>query len=87
MNDILDCKKPEYIGDMFCDDITNNFECNFDGGDCCDPYSFYFACHHCICFDMTELENENTINPDPNTSNSIGTKLFSIAQPFNIFSM
>ena len=23
------------IGDGFCNDETNNFDCNYDGGDCC----------------------------------------------------
>ena len=51
-----DCPKPEYIGDMFCDDVTNTKGCNYDGGDCCNPYSFFFMCHHCVCFDMPNLE-------------------------------
>ena len=24
-----------FVGDGFCDDETNNEDCNFDGGDCC----------------------------------------------------
>ena len=51
---------------MFCDDITNNHECGMDGGDCCDSHSFFFACHHCVCFDMSEYDvDENTINSNP----------------------
>ena len=51
-----DCPHPEYIGDMFCDDVTNIQGCNYDGGDCCDPYSFFFLCHHCVCFHMPKPE-------------------------------
>ena len=24
-----------WVGDGFCDDMTNSFQCNYDGGDCC----------------------------------------------------
>ena len=27
-----------WISDGYCDDINNNFECSFDGGDCCNNY-------------------------------------------------
>ena len=32
---IGDFCEPTWIGDGFCDDPTNNNECNYDGGDCC----------------------------------------------------
>ena len=32
---IPDCTQPTLIGDGFCNYETNNFQCNFDGGDCC----------------------------------------------------
>ena len=59
------CEKPEYIGDMFCDDVTNTKGCNYDGGDCCDPYSFFFLCHHCVCFDMPEVKNSEYVDTGP----------------------
>ena len=31
------CVLHEWVGDTFCDDNTNNVDCNFDGGDCCGP--------------------------------------------------
>ena len=27
-----------WITDGYCDDLNNNFECSFDGGDCCNNY-------------------------------------------------
>lgn len=31
--------KPNFISDGRCDEVNNNEECGFDGGDCCDPYA------------------------------------------------
>ena len=28
-----------WIGDSFCDDENNVAECEFDGGDCCEPHA------------------------------------------------
>ena len=30
-----DCASPEIIGNDYCNDETNNEDCNYDGGDCC----------------------------------------------------
>ena len=66
-----DCPKPDYIGDWFCDDITNIPECNFDGGDCCHVDSFTFSCDFCICYmhNLTTSTNTNaskfTMWPEP----------------------
>ena len=44
------CEAPlSYIGDKECDDITNNAECNFDGGDCCMDVVSTEYCTECIC--------------------------------------
>merc|ERR1712021_244340 len=59
----------QWIGDNYCDDVNNNPECDFDGGDCCqeapangwDQY-----CEDCECFDMpetTEPPMETTEEP------------------------
>merc|ERR1711962_1102024 len=29
------CSKPEYAGDIHCDDGNNNADCNWDNGACC----------------------------------------------------
>ena len=31
----------EWVGDGICDFILNNEGCDYDGGDCCDDYSYY----------------------------------------------
>ena len=44
----------EWIGDNFCDDINNNMDCSYDGGDCCascgDVVNTLF-CSACTCLD------------------------------------
>ena len=37
------------IGDGFCDDLTNNKECEYDGGDCCGDYIDKTYCSQCTC--------------------------------------
>ena len=59
-----------YIGDGFCDDLTNVAECNHDGGDCCGDDVKTDYCTDCIC----HLTTANPINPttdvpiDPTTA-------------------
>ena len=38
-----------WIGDAYCDDINNNLDCNFDGGDCCGSNVNTEYCTECIC--------------------------------------
>ena len=35
---------PSLVGDGFCNDETNIFECGFDGGDCCSSYVNTYNC-------------------------------------------
>ena len=42
---------PHWIGDGYCDDETNNADCNFDGGDCCGPNVNTQWCAQCICYE------------------------------------
>ena len=37
------------MGDGYCDDLTNNKECNYDGGDCCGPNPQTMFCIICQC--------------------------------------
>ena len=57
------------IGDNFCEDITNTKECNYDGGDCCNPNAYYLEsfCTDCKCLegkDENNVENENSLPSD-----------------------
>ena len=47
--------------DGFCDDITNTKECNYDGGDCCDPNAIYSESY---CTDCKCLEGVNSLPSD-----------------------
>ena len=40
-----------WINDGFCDDINNNFDCNFDGGDCCGSNVIQGLCIQCQCLE------------------------------------
>ena len=37
------------IGNGFCNDETNNMECDYDGGDCCGTCVFTEYCSNCDC--------------------------------------
>ena len=43
------CAIPDWIGDGYCDDETNNDGCNFDGGDCCGSNVNTEYCTECQC--------------------------------------
>ena len=45
----LDCSYLELIGDGFCNDETNNENCNYDGGDCCVNVNTDH-CSECKCY-------------------------------------
>ena len=37
------------VGNGFCNDETNNPDCNFDGGDCCVVNANTNSCSECAC--------------------------------------
>ena len=41
----------DWFADRFCDDSLNNFECGYDGGDCCfkKKYNWDQYCQDCQC--------------------------------------
>ena len=39
------------VGNGYCFDATNNANCNFDGGDCCNPNANTDWCQDCICYE------------------------------------
>ena len=47
------CIYTSWIGDGECDDLTNNAECNWDGGDCCPDQNpnpdWDDKCSECLC--------------------------------------
>ena len=53
------------IGDLVCDDWTNNPECEFDGEDCCNPNSDFSHCINCEClhWDNYTLSVSDTTHP------------------------
>ena len=69
-----------WTGDNYCDDINNNMECGYDGGDCCgcDVYTDY--CTECQCLDPNEIgagtNCSQTTTTIPTTSGGGGTYLF-----------
>ena len=46
---VLECSNISLVGDGFCNDETNHFNCNYDGGDCClnDNKDY---CSECVCY-------------------------------------
>ena len=40
-----------WIGDNYCDDMNNNMECNYDGGDCCGLSVNTQYCTYCQCIE------------------------------------
>ena len=53
---------------MYCDDINNNMDCNFDGGDCCGPNVNTQYCSDCQCLDPNG--NSTTGGPPAPTSST-----------------
>ena len=39
----------EWISDGFCDDMNNNEDCDYDGGDCCGTLTNKEFCLECLC--------------------------------------
>ena len=47
------CDLRDQIGDGFCNDETNNPNCEYDGGDCCGDDVDETYCTYCYCFSGT----------------------------------
>ena len=43
------CPNPDWSEDLYCDDVTNNEMCDWDGGACCLPEIKDSYCELCIC--------------------------------------
>ena len=43
------CNNVALVGNGFCNDVTNNADCNYDGGDCCVLDANTNSCSECVC--------------------------------------
>ena len=43
------CDNVALVGNGFCNDETNNPDCNYDGGDCCIVNANINSCSECVC--------------------------------------
>ena len=46
---LVDCNQPNLIGDGYCNDEVNIFDCDYDGGDCCGSCINTDLCTNCSC--------------------------------------
>ena len=76
-NQTLDCptEHQSWIGDGYCDDVTNTEVCNYDGGDCCLENVVVDYCIECLCLDSGSVNTTDatlfTIIPTwPSTTTS-----------------
>ena len=61
----LDCSviQLDYVGDDYCDDISNTENCGWDGGDCCGSNVNYDYCEECDCLDPKNSYFNVIVNP------------------------
>ena len=57
-----------WIGDGYCDDINNNVDCTFDGGDCCGGIIDPTYCTECLCLEGGGGSSVGTTTPSGTTS-------------------
>ena len=64
-----------WIGDNYCDDINNNMNCSYDGGDCCNSCGSVVNtdwCSVCACLDPNESGGGTTCPPTTTTTHNPG---------------
>ena len=49
------------VGNGFCNDETNNADCNYDGGDCCGQCLLSEHCEDCAC--LGNIHSDEFTNP------------------------
>ena len=59
-----------WIGDAYCDDINNNMDCSYDGGDCCGCNVNTQYCSVCGCLDPN---GSGTTCPQTTTISTLST--------------
>ena len=53
------------VGNGYCNDETNNADCDYDGGDCCGSCVFKIHCSKCECLDADAINGaSNTLIGD-----------------------
>ena len=66
---LAECSGTEgWIADGYCDDVNNNMECSYDGGDCCDPDANTNYCDDCSCLDPNGGNGGNTTTTAASTT-------------------
>ena len=65
------CSNAGWIGDGWCDDVTNNIQCNYDGGDCCGANINTQYCVVCQC--LSGGGNTTTTSGGPTTTGAFTT--------------
>ena len=73
------CDKSHWIGDGYCDDVNNNEECQWDGGDCCgdnvNTQYCDFTTYMCACLDPGAGDSgTTTITTGPTNPTTTGSK-------------
>ena len=69
---------PQFIGDEWCEDENNNYECGYDGGDCCGQDVRTTYCSECECLGGNITFNPNITSeaaPGPYCSCSVESTL------------
>ena len=56
-----------WIGDGYCDDINNNLDCTYDGGDCCGSNVNTESCSECLCLEVGGGGSSGTTTPSGTT--------------------
>ena len=59
---------PSWIADNYCDDVNNNVECSYDGGDCCGCNVDTTWCSVCACLDPNASGGGTTCAPATTTT-------------------
>ena len=54
------CGFPQWQGDGYCDDVNNDADCEFDGGDCCGDDVNTNYCTACECLEPNEQPTTTT---------------------------
>ena len=68
-----------WTGDMYCDDINNNMECAYDGGDCCGTNVNTDYCQICGCLDPNGSNgggSTTTMGPTTTNQETTSTGIF-----------